>query len=98
MAAPKPKIPYPPSPTDVPPGLTDFPESYVRQQNLLLAGLFVFLILYLGAIVLFAMVGLWCALTLNDLFVVKLVGVVLCGVFFLYLVKGFFKRHPMDKE
>jgi Zn-dependent protease with chaperone function len=98
MAAKKLKVPYPPSPTDVPPDLTDFPETYIRQQNLLLAGLFVFLILYIGAIILFAMVGLWCALTLEDLFVVKLLGMILCGTFFLYLVKGFFKRHPIDKE
>src|SRR4051794_26557705 len=93
-----PKIPYPPSPTDVPEGLTDYADSYTKQQNLLLAGLFVFLIFYLGMIVLFAMVGVWCALTLKSLMAVKIVGIVLCGTFFLYLVKGFFKRHPMNKE
>ena len=46
MAAPK--IPYPPSPTDVPEGLTDYPDTFTKQQNLLLAGLFVFLILYIA--------------------------------------------------
>jgi Zn-dependent protease with chaperone function len=96
MAAPP--IPYPPSPADVPDGLTDYADSYTRQQNLLLAGLFVFLIFYLGAIALFAMVGVWCVLTLHTLFVVKVVGAAVCLVFFLYLVKGFFKSHPMNKE
>ncbi|MBA4063482.1 MAG: hypothetical protein C0501_07170 [Isosphaera sp.] len=96
MAAPP--IPYPPSPADVPEGLTDLPASYVRQQNLLLAGLFVFLIFYLGAVVLFAMVGVWCALTLSDLFPLKVAGLVVCGTFFLYLVKGFFKSRPVNKD
>jgi Zn-dependent protease with chaperone function len=93
-----PKIPYPPSPTDVPEGLTDYADSYTKQQNLLLAGLFVFLIFYIGAIILFAMVGVWCALTWKDLLPVKIAGMAVCGTFFLYLVKGFFKRHPMNKE
>ena len=31
-------------------------------------------------------------------FPLKVVGLVLCGFFFLYLVKGFFKSHPMNKE
>lgn len=93
-----PKIPYPPSPTDVPEGLTDFPESYLKQQNLLLAGLFVFLIFYISLVILFAMVGVWCVLTWKSLTVVKIIGAVLSGTFFLYLVKGFFKRHPMNKE
>src|SRR4051812_12605165 len=35
------RIPYPPSPDDVPEDLTDYAESYVKQQNKLLAGLFV---------------------------------------------------------
>ncbi|HEV3437925.1 MAG TPA: M48 family metallopeptidase, partial [Gemmata sp.] len=92
------KIPYPPSPTDVPEGLTDYPASYVKQENRLLAGLFVFLIFYLAAVVFFAMVGTWCVLTLAKWPLVKIVGLVLSTVFFLFLVKGFFKRHPMDKD
>jgi Zn-dependent protease with chaperone function len=93
-----PKIPYPPSPTDVPEGLTDYPDSFKKQQNLLLAGLFVFLIFYIGAVILFAMVGLWCALTLGHLTVVKIIGMVLCGTFFLFLIKGFFKSPAMNKD
>ena len=81
-----------------PSGLTDYPDSYTKQQNLLLAGLFVFLILYIGMVIFFAMVGVWCFLTLAKYPVVKVIGMVLCGTFFLYLVKGFFKRPAMDKE
>ena len=92
------KIPYPPSPTDVPDDLTDFPESYIRQQSLLLAGLFVFLIFYVGLVILFAMLGVWCLLTWEAYPALKLIGLVLCVTFFLYLVKGFFKSHPMNQE
>ena len=92
------KVPYPASPPDVPDGLTDYPESYIKQQNLLLAGLFVFLIFYIGMILLFAMIGFWCVWSLHHWPILKVVGIVFSSIFFLYLVKGFFKRHPMDKE
>ena len=93
-----PKIPYPPSPTDIPEGLTDYPETFTKQQNKLLAGLFVFLIFYLFLVAIFAMVGVWCALTLAKWPVVKIVGMVLSGTFFLYLVKGFFKGRARSKD
>lgn len=92
------KVPYPPSPDDVPEGLTDYAESYIRQQNYLLAGLFLFLMFYIGAVLFFALVGFWCAWSLGHWLPLKVVGLVFSGVFFLYLVKGFFKSHPMDKE
>lgn len=92
------KIPYPPSPTDVPEGLTDYPDSFTRQQNRLLAGLFVFLIMYIAAVIFFAMIGVWCALTISKYPAVKIIGLILSGTFFLYLVKGFFKSAPMNKE
>src|SRR5262245_27545265 len=92
------KIPYPPSPENVPEDLTDSPDSYIRQQNLLLAGLFVFLIFYIAAVILFAMVGVWCFLTFAKWPVAKVIGMVLCGTFFLYLVKGFFKRPAVNKD
>jgi len=92
------KIPYPPSPPDVPEGLTDYPDSFTKQQNLLLAGLFVFLILYIAAVILFAMVGVWCVLTISKYPAVKIIGLILSGTFFLYLVKGFFKSAPINKE
>src|SRR5262245_29703348 len=91
-------IPYPPRPDDVPEGLTDFPESFRKQQNLLLAGLIVFLTFYIGALLLFAMVGIWCIWSFSHWPVLKVIGIVFCSLGFLFLVKGFFKRHPMDKE
>ncbi|MBX9581894.1 MAG: M48 family metalloprotease [Gemmataceae bacterium] len=98
MAAPA-TIPYPPSPdpADLPEGLTDYPPSYKAQQNLLLAGLWVFLLFYLGLVLLTALVGVYCVVTVGHLPAVKFVGMALSGLFFLFLVKGFFKRHPEDK-
>lgn len=60
MAAPK--IPYPPSPTDVPEDLTDYPASYKSKQKLLLVGLFIFLLFYFGLIALCVLLGGYCAL------------------------------------
>ncbi len=92
------KVPYPPSPSEVPEGLTDYADSYTRQQNLLLSGLFVFLTFYIGAVFFFALIGTWCVWSLDDFFVLKVVGLVFSGIFFLFLVKGFFKRPAVDKE
>ncbi|QJW97490.1 M48 family metallopeptidase [Frigoriglobus tundricola] len=92
------KVPYPPSPSDVPDDLTDYADSYVAQQNKLLAGLFVFLIFYIGMILFFTLIGAWCVWSIKHLPVAKVAGLVFSGIFFLYLVKGFFKRHPMNKE
>ncbi len=92
-----PKIPYPPSPENVPEDLTDYPASYRTQQNLLLTGLFIFLLLYLGLIALCILIGVWCVVTVESFPPLKLFGIVASGVFFLFLVKGFFKRQPIDK-
>lgn len=92
------KVPYPPSPPDVPDGLTDYADSYTKQQNLLLAGLFVFLVFYIGAVLFFALIGTWCVWSLGHWFLFKVAGITVCGIFFLFLVKGFFKSHPMDKQ
>lgn len=91
-------VPYPPSPTDVPADLTALPRSYVRQQSILLAGLFVFLICYVGMVVLLALLSVWCYLTVATEPALKITGIVLCSTFFLFLVKGFFKRPPVNKE
>src|SRR4051812_21704582 len=92
------KLPYPPSPADLPEGLTDYADTFTKKQNVLLAGLFVFLICYVGAIIFFGMVGVWCVLTLAKWPVAKIIGISVCSLTFLYLVKGFFKHRPMDKE
>src|SRR5688572_18082640 len=54
------KIPYPPSPVNVPEALTDYPESFKRQQQLLLAGLVLFLTCYVGALLLCALLTVRC--------------------------------------
>jgi Zn-dependent protease with chaperone function len=92
------KVPYPANPPEVPEGLTDYADSYTRQQNLLLAGLFVFLTFYIGAVLFFALIGTWCVWSLGHLFLLKVVGIVFSSIFFLFLVKGFFKRPSMNKE
>ncbi|MDB5305806.1 MAG: hypothetical protein JWO38_8 [Gemmataceae bacterium] len=92
------KIPYPPSPSDVPEDLTEYAPSYKSQQNLLLAGLFVFLLFYMALIALCVLLGTYCFVTLGKWPVVKMAGMGVCGLSFLFLVKGFFKRHPVEKE
>lgn len=61
------KVPYPPTPPDVPEDLTEYAESYVKQQNKLLAGLFLFLMFYIGAVLFFALVGFWCVWSIGHL-------------------------------
>jgi len=92
------KVPYPPSPTDVPDDLTDFPASYKSKQNLLLVGLFVFLLFYFGLIALTILLGTYCFFTMDQWPLVKMIGIGVCGLTFLFLVKGFFKRHAEEKE
>ncbi len=92
------KVPYPPNPENVPDDLTDYADSYIAQQNKLLAGLFLFLIFYVGLVLFFALVAFWCVWTLHHLLPLKLVGLFFSGFFFLYMVRGFFKSHPLDKE
>ena len=92
------KVPYPPSPTDVPDDLTDFPDSYRSKQNLLLIGLFVFLLFYFGLIALTILLGTYCVFTLNQWPLVKMLGIGACGITFLFLIKGFFKHQPEEKE
>src|SRR5437588_8378554 len=92
------KVPYPPSPENVPEELTDFPATYRSQQNLLLTGLFLFLLTYLGLICFFALLGVYCFITLAHWAPLKIIGLVLSGTGFLFLVKGFFKRHPIEKN
>ena len=99
MAAPAIALPYPPSPdpADLPEGLTDYPPSYVAQQNLLLAGLFVFLAFYVGLVLLAGLAFTYCLVTVGSYWGLKVLGLVVAGLAFLFLVKGFFKRHPEDK-
>ena len=53
-------MPYPPRPANVPEELTEYGESYVRQENRLLIGLFLFLTVYIGAVLFCVLFGTWC--------------------------------------
>ena len=44
------------------------------------------------------MFGVWCALTFVKWPVLKVLGIIVSSIGFLFLLKGFFKRRPMDKE
>ncbi|WP_439626751.1 M48 family metallopeptidase [Gemmata sp.] len=93
------KTPYPPSPPDVPEGLSDYADSFARQQNRVLTGLFTFLIFYFAAIALFVMLGAWCAATLGGRYdALRVAGLVLSATFVLFLVKGFFKRPAVNRD
>ena len=91
MSAKTNKIPYPPSPTDVPEGFTDYADSFTKKQNFLLAGLFVFLIFYIAMVIFFSMVGvLVLMLTLAKWPHCQDYRDARCAVYsILYLVKGF---------
>lgn len=47
------KIPYPPTPDDVPDELTDRPKDLVRSEWFLLVGLMAFLVFYIGTVLFF---------------------------------------------
>jgi Zn-dependent protease with chaperone function len=92
------KVPYPPSPADVPEDLTEYADSYVRQENLLLAGLFVFLSFYIGAILFSILIGVWCVWSLWHLFPLKVVGIACSSICLLFLLKGFLKGASIDRD
>jgi Zn-dependent protease with chaperone function len=92
------KVPYPPPPKDLPAGLTEYNESYIKQENRLLISLFLFLAFYIGAVLFCALILTWCIWSLWHWFPIKVVGIVFSSVFLLFLVKGFFKRAPIDRD
>jgi Zn-dependent protease with chaperone function len=92
------KVPYPPPPANVPEDLTEYAESYVRQENRLLISLFLFLAFYIGAVLFSLLIGVWCVYSLWHWFPVKVIGIIFSSVFFLFLVKGFFKGAPIDRD
>jgi Zn-dependent protease with chaperone function len=92
------KIPYPPSPDpdDVPDDLTAFPQSYVTQETLLLVAQLVFLASYLALVGVAGFLAVWLGLRVGKagmpLGLVYGAGAVLCGLLFLFLGKGLFRR------
>jgi Zn-dependent protease with chaperone function len=92
------KIPYPPTPDDVPDELTDRPPELVRQEWFLLVGLMAFLALYLTATLFFGFATLWCALSIGRYHVFAVLGLVLFGLTFLMLAKNLFRRVEPEFE
>lgn len=92
------KIPYPPTPDDVPDELTDRPPDLVRQEWFLLAGLMAFLALYFAAVLLFGFATLWCVLHLGRYHVFAVLGIVLFGATFLMLLKNLFRQYESEFE
>ncbi len=85
-------FPYPPTPKVVPEGLTDYPPSYRSQQNVLLAGMFVFLAYYLALTLFFGGLPFVLLLVTEGALVPRVLGAVASGLMFLFLAKGLFKR------
>lgn len=92
------KIPYPPTPDDVPDELTDRPPELVRQEWFLLVGLMAFLALYLATVLFFGFATIWCALSLGRYHVFAALGLVFFGLTFLMLAKNLFRRVEPDFE
>lgn len=98
------KIPYPtgPDPDEVPDDLTDYPPSYVNQERLLLVCLFIFLTLYLTAVLVTGGLTVYLATLMVSgrglTPVLGALGAGFFGVVFVFLVKGFFKRPRYEKD
>lgn len=86
---------YPPSPKNVPEDLTQPTAQYKHRVLLTLASLILFFLLYLG-LLLGALLGCIAAFVLLG--PIALFIVVPLGFFFLFLLKGFFKREEKEKS
>jgi Zn-dependent protease with chaperone function len=91
---PRPDSLYPPGPRDVPAGLTTPTTAYNLQVLLVLASLLFFLFLYVGLLVLSGALIYLALLFPSPL---SMAGAGLCALFFLFLLKGFFKRQRQEK-
>ncbi len=89
---------YPPSPPDVPPDLT-VPHPGLRLQAfVVLLSLFFFFVLYLGLVIGSGfLVYLAFRVRSKDFLVNVLLGIP-AALLFLFLLKGFFKRHRAEKS
>lgn len=84
------KLPYPPSPDDVPDDLLDRFEGYGSREWLLLAGMFVFLLIYFSLILFFGFATAWFVLAIPRYSILAVLGALFTGGYFFVLVKGFF--------
>jgi Zn-dependent protease with chaperone function len=86
---------YPPSPRNVPADLTALTAQYKHRVVLVLMSLILFFFLYLGLLL---GSGVVCVLSLLVFGPVGILFAVPAGFFFLFLLKGFFKRGEKEKE
>ena len=91
-------LPYPASPEDVPDDLTEYPRSYVTQEWMLLACLFVFLLFYFTMVIVSGFLTIWLAIQVARWSFFAIVGSMMSGIIFAFLVKGFFKKNEIEKE
>lgn len=95
-------LPYPPSPADVPDDLLDRFERYGSREWLLLAGMFVFLLLYFSLILFFGFASAWLVLAIPHSSVLgvlwELPALLFTATYFFLLVKGFFFGGGADEE
>jgi Zn-dependent protease with chaperone function len=91
-------FPYPPSPADVPDDLTDYSPEYSSRQWTLVTCLMIFLMLYAVLVLASGAMTFGFLLLVGKLHVFALIGALLSGVVFVFLVKGLFKRQRVEKE
>src|SRR5437667_7905328 len=95
---------YPPSPADVPPDLTLVTGAYQLRVCLLLSTLILFLLLYVGLVVLSGyLIVLAIVAPLQPgakglMIFLRIVVAILASFIFVFLVKGFFKRGQTNKS
>lgn len=92
------KIPYPPTPDDVPDELTDRPKDLVRSEWFLLVGLMAFLVFYIGTVLFFGFATLWCAINIGSYHVFAVLGFIVFGLTFVMLAKNLFRRVEPEYE
>ena len=96
-------LPYPPTPKDVPPDLTIASPRFMFHATMLLLSLFLFLIVYVGMIVLcgYLIYSVWTvdstSMSLQGQIIIIPLVTGFLGLFMLFLIKGFFPRETSDR-
>ncbi len=102
---------YPPTPAGVPPELTRPHPAYRRRVAAMIAGLFVFLVVYVGLVALSGLFAVWIAFIPDPkfdtgrgsgkgaalYFLVKYGGAVAVGLLSVFLLKGLFKGQKAER-
>jgi len=92
------EIPYPPSPEDVPEGLTLPSPAYVMQMIMLMGSLIIFVILYIGLVLGSLWLCYFGVTGINEGWFLQVLAVGFGLLSFFYLVRGFFASNDQDKD